>query len=68
MASSRKDLIDMKEHRTSFDVYKSCVCHELKEKGDINFVIDNLKKNKVKELFEKKWYLAKLFQSFLNTI
>lgn len=43
-------------HRTSFDVYKSNVCHLVKDKGDIDFIIDVLTNDEVRKLYERKWY------------
>ena len=49
------------EQRSSFELYKSNVCHELKEKGDIQFVIDTLENNKVRMLYDKGWYVESLY-------
>ena len=43
-------------HRTSFDVYKSNVCHLVKDKGDIDFIMDVLTNDEVRKLYERKWY------------
>lgn len=44
------------ETRSSFELYKSNICHQVKEKGDIQFVIDTLENNKIRKLYEKEWY------------
>lgn len=49
------------EQRSSFDLYKSNVCHELKEKGDIQFIIDVLENNKIRKLYDKGWYAESLY-------
>lgn len=44
------------EKRCSFELYKSNVCHRLKELGDIDFIIDTLEGNQIIEYYNKKWY------------
>ncbi len=44
------------EKRCSFELYKSNVCHRLKELGDIDFIIDTLENNKIREYYNRKWY------------
>lgn len=44
------------EHRCSFEVYKSTICHYVKENGDIPFIINILENNRIRKLYEKKWY------------
>ena len=36
------------EKRCSFELFKSNVCHRLKEQGDIDFLIETLKEEAVK--------------------
>lgn len=49
------------EYRSSFDVFKSNTCHHLKAKGDIDFIIDTLASNRIRQLYDKKWYLESLY-------
>lgn len=42
--------------RTDFELFKSNICHRLKNLGDINFIIEILQSNEIREYFEKKWY------------
>ena len=49
------------DRRVDFELYKSNVCHELKEKGDIQFVIDTLEKDKIRMLYDKGWYAESLY-------
>ena len=42
--------------RSSFENFKSAICHQLKEKGDINFIIDILESNDIRTYYERKWY------------
>lgn len=39
-----------------FEIYKSNICHLVKDKGDIDFIIDTLKENQIRIYWEKKWY------------
>lgn len=43
-------------HRTSFEVFKSNVCHFVKYKGDIDFIIDTLTSDEIRSLYKRKWY------------
>lgn len=47
--------------RPSFEVFKSNICHLLKDKGDIEFIKDNLSKDEVKTLFDRKWYAESFY-------
>ncbi len=52
---------EMKSHiqepkRHSFEVFKSNVCHFVKDKGDIDFIIDTLTTDEVRALYNRKWY------------
>lgn len=42
--------------RIDFELFKSNVCHRLKEKGDIDFIIDLLEKDEITEYYKRKWY------------
>lgn len=48
-------------HRTSFEVYKSNVCHLVKDKGDIDFVLDVLTNDEVRKLYDRKWYAESFY-------
>lgn len=39
-----------------FEIYKSNICHLVKDKGDIGFIIDTLKENQIRTYWERKWY------------
>lgn len=39
-----------------FEVYKSNICHLVKDKGDIDFIVDTLKENRIRTYWERKWY------------
>lgn len=43
-------------NETSFELFKSSVCHELKGKGDKNFLIDILKGDPINKYYNNKQY------------
>ena len=47
--------------RSSFENFKSTICHRVKELGDINFIIDTLESRNVSMYFERKWYPESLY-------
>ena len=47
--------------RENFELFKSSICHELKEKGDINFIIDVLESDDIGKYFRMKWYRESLY-------
>lgn len=49
------------EYRMSFETFKSNVCHMVKDNGDIAFIIDTLESNKIRTLFDRKWYPEALY-------
>lgn len=44
------------ENRIDFELFKSSICHELKEKGDIKFVIEMLEEDPIHKYYKKKWH------------
>ena len=44
------------EKRSSFDLFKSNVCHRVKELGDIAFIVECLEKDEIRSYYKKKWY------------
>lgn len=53
--------LDEKRSRPSFEIFKSNTCHQVKDMGDIPFVIDLLQTNQIRKLYEKKWYPEALY-------
>lgn len=49
------------EKRVSFELYKSSVCHRVKELGDRRFIIETLEKNDIRKYYQKKWYPESLY-------
>ena len=50
-----------KEHRSPFETFKSNVCHHVKDKGDIGFMIDLLETDEIRKLYERQWYPEALY-------
>ena len=42
--------------RNRFELFKSSVCHKLKEMGDIDFVIDLLENDEIHTYYKRRWY------------
>jgi len=49
------------EYRADFDIFKSNVCHLVKDMGDIEFIIETLETDKIRKLYQKKWYPESLY-------
>lgn len=47
--------------RPSFDLFKSNVCHRLKELGDIGFLIDTIENDDISTYYKKEWYPESLY-------
>jgi len=45
----------------SFELFKSNVCHRLKELGDVDFIIETLEKDDIRKYYERKWYPESLY-------
>lgn len=43
-------------HRNSFEIFKSNICHMVKDKGDIDFIVDILRGNEIRIYWDRKWY------------
>ena len=55
-----EDLIEY-EMRPPFEAYKSSVCHKVKNMGDLDFIVETLETNRIRELYDKHWYLESLY-------
>lgn len=42
--------------RTSFELFKSNVCHRLNKTGDINFIIETLEKDEIRKFYNCRWF------------
>ena len=47
--------------RSSFELFKSSVCHRLKEMGDLDFIMDVLKSREIRTYYERGWYPESLY-------
>lgn len=47
--------------RTSFETFKSNVCHYVKSVGELAFIKELLCSQKVQELYQKEWYAECLY-------
>ncbi len=49
------------EHRSSFDVFKSNVCHRVKDMGDLDFIVDVLQSDTIRQYYQKQWIAECLY-------
>jgi len=49
------------EYRSTFDVFKSNVCHQVKDLGDLDFVICMFESDQIRKYFDKGWYPESLY-------
>ena len=54
-------LAESMEYRQSFEAFKSSICHRVKDMGDLDFIIGTLESDKIRELYNKHWYLESLY-------
>ena len=56
----KKDIIFAKT-RIDFELFKSEVCHQLKELGDTEFIISLLESDAIRKYYDKQWYPEALY-------
>jgi hypothetical protein len=44
------------EKRIEFELFKSNICHDVKRKGDLDFIKNILITDEIRKLLDKKWY------------
>ncbi|MGN0361753.1 MAG: helix-turn-helix domain-containing protein [Bilifractor sp.] len=49
------------ESRLSFNLFTGNVCHQIKEKGDIDFIVETLESNQIRKLYNRRWYPEALY-------
>ena len=49
------------DKRCSFELFKSNVCHYLKTIGDVEFVIEVLEQDPIREYHRRRWYAESLY-------
>jgi len=54
-------IMDSMEYRAEFEVFKSNVCHLVKDMGDMDFIIDTLETDRIRTLYQKCWYPESLY-------
>lgn len=54
-------LAEAMEDRPSFETFKSNACHYVKDMGDIDFLIDVIKSDRIYKYLEKRWYREALY-------
>ena len=47
--------------RSSFEIFKSNICHLVKDKGELSCIRDMLCSDEVSKLYERKWYAECLY-------
>ena len=47
--------------RSSFENFKSTVCHRVKELGDIDFIANTLESREIRTYYDRKWYPESLY-------
>ena len=48
--------VEPPQNTISFELFKSNICHRIKDSGDIAFIIETLKSNKIRQYYDKKQY------------
>ena len=48
-------------YEMSFELFKSNVCHHVKDSGDISFIIETLKSSEIRKLYIQKKYMEALY-------
>ena len=49
------------DYRSNFEIFKSNVCHSVKDKGDLDFLIGVLESDEIRTFFKKEWYPEALY-------
>lgn len=48
--------VQSEDYRCSFETFKSNTCHHAKDLGDIDFIIETLKTDEIRKLYNRQWY------------
>ena len=49
-------LLESQEYRSNFETFKSNVCHLVKDRGDLDFIIEVLQSKDIRRYWDRKWY------------
>lgn len=52
---------DKVDYRCSFETFKSNICHHVKDMGDMDFIIETLKTDEIRNLYKRSWYRESLY-------
>ena len=47
--------------RSSFENFKSTICHRVKEMGDLDFILNTLESGEIISYYKRKWYPESLY-------
>ena len=53
--------ISIKDYRYAFETFKSNTCHQVKDLGDVDFIIETLEKGEIRKLYDRQWYREALY-------
>ena len=53
--------MNQEDRRIEFELFKSNICHSVKNKGELGFVIDTLSSGMIQLYWDKKWYLETFY-------
>lgn len=56
-----EDLLADEMERPDFELFKSNVCHDLKQLGDVRFLLKTLQSAEIRRLYERGWYRECLY-------
>ena len=59
--SMEEILSDTMAERPSFELFKSHICHRVKEMGDASFVIETLRNHVIRTYYDRQWYPESLY-------
>ena len=54
-------LSEAMEHRPAFEIFKSNICHYVKDMGDFDFLMDVIKSDMILNYLDKQWYREALY-------
>ena len=61
LEADEQDRMQEADYRISFETFKSNTCHQVKAKGDLDFIIETLETDRIRDLYRKKWYAESLY-------
>ena len=50
-------ILESKETRSSFETFKSNICHRVKDMGDLDFILELLENDQIRSLYRRHWYV-----------